>query len=173
MAGYGLCAGGIRPPRFRGTEKPAAAYGPVVQEGALSGVDRRWIDPLRSGFVENALKAAGEAYDRRLRLQRAGAGLAEVAAAVCQYFEIDASELTRPGRRAEVAQARGMIGYLSTRELSIPGIAVARRFNQDRSAVSRAAQRVGRNAELMRVARMILARFDSEKVNKEDVPLCP
>jgi len=54
------------------------------------------------------------------------------------------------------AQARGLIGYLATRELSIPGSEVARRFNQDRSAVSRAAQRVGNDAQLMRTARKIL-----------------
>jgi predicted regulator of amino acid metabolism with ACT domain len=58
-----------------------------------------------------------------------------------------------------------LIGYLATRELSIPGSAIARHFHQDRSAVSRAAQRVSQDAELMRVAERILKQFDLKQIN--------
>jgi hypothetical protein len=40
--------------------------------------------------------------------------------------------------------------------LSIPGSEVSRRFNQDRSTVSRAAQRAGEDAQLVIAARKIL-----------------
>ena len=39
---------------------------------------------------------------------------------------------------------------MAVRELSIPGSEVARRFKQDRSAVSRAAQRVENNEEFLK-----------------------
>jgi hypothetical protein len=55
-----------------------------------------------------------------------------------------------------------LIGYLATREFSIPGSEVARRLHQDRSAVSRAVQRVSQNAELMRTANKILIRCRSK-----------
>ena len=77
-------------------------------------------------------------------------------AAICRYLGVDAKELARPTRRIKVAQARGLIGYLASRELSIPGSEVSRRFNQDRSAVSRAAQRAGEDAQLVIAARKIL-----------------
>jgi len=48
-------------------------------------------------------------------------------------------DLAGPTRRPVIAQVRGLIGHIATREMSIPGSVVARRFKQDRSAVSRAA----------------------------------
>lgn len=133
------------------------------------------LNPLRAGIVKDvaaltdypftghsALKGAGETYDRRMQLQSAGLGLSEVIDAVCQNFGIDEMELTCLTKRSAVAQARGLIGYIATRELSIPGSMVARRFNQDRSAVSRAAQQVSQNAALLGIARRILQRFDSK-----------
>ena len=56
----------------------------------------------------------------------------------------------------EIAVTRELIGYLVSRELSIHASEVARRFNHDRSAVSRAAQRVGNDAELMPAAIKIM-----------------
>jgi chromosomal replication initiation ATPase DnaA len=124
------------------------------REGIRITSDERLLGS--SEFVETTLKRAGEEYDRRMRLQSAGMGLSEVIAAVCRHLGVDAKELTRPTRRTKVAQARGLIGYLVSRELSIPGSEVSRRFNQDRSAVSRVAQRVGEDAQLMITARKIL-----------------
>jgi chromosomal replication initiation ATPase DnaA len=76
--------------------------------------------------------------------------------AVCRYMGADAKDLIRPTRRAKVAQARGLISYLATQELSIPGCEVSRRFHQDLSSVSRAAQRVSEHGQLMLAARKIL-----------------
>jgi predicted regulator of amino acid metabolism with ACT domain len=55
-----------------------------------------------------------------------------------------------PTKQPRIAQARGVIGHMAARELSIPGSEVARRFKQDRSAVSRAAQRVENNEEFLK-----------------------
>jgi chromosomal replication initiation ATPase DnaA len=97
-----------------------------------------------------------------MRLQGAGIELSELVGAVCQYLGIDPRELPRLTRQAVVVQGRGLIGYLATREFSIPGSAIARHFHQDRSTVSRAAQRVSQDAELMRAAKKILKRLDSK-----------
>ena len=140
--------------------------GLVRSAGGWSAVKDAYRDGIRissderllgsSEFVESTLKRAGEEYDRRMRLQSAGMGLAEVIGAVCRYWGVEERELTRPTRRTKVAQARGLIGYLASRELSIPESEVARRFNQDRSAVSRAVQRVGNDAESMQAAIKIM-----------------
>jgi len=146
--------------------------GLIRSAGGWSAVKEAYRDGIRlasdervlgsSEFVESTLKGAGETYDRRMQLQSAGLGLSEVIDAVCRYFGIDEMELTCLTKRSAVAQARGLIGYIATRELSIPGSVVARRFNQDRSAVSRAAQQVSQNAALLGIARRILQRFDSK-----------
>jgi REP element-mobilizing transposase RayT len=109
-----------------------------------------------SEFVASTLKQAGEAYERRMRLLSASLGLPQVIGAVCRYLAIDDQDLARPTRKATVALARRLVAYLATRELSIPGSEVARRFNQDRSAVSRAARQAGSDSELMRTAAKIL-----------------
>jgi hypothetical protein len=109
-----------------------------------------------SEFVESTLKQAGEDYERRMLLQSAGLGLEELIGGVCRYFEIEEKELTAPTRRTAIAQVRGLIAHMATREMSIPGSAVARRLNQDRSSISRAAQRVANDAELIAAAATIM-----------------
>jgi putative transposase len=73
----------------------------AYREGIRLVSDERLLGS--SEFVESTLKGAGEAYDRRMRLQSAGMELSEVVGAVCRCLGIDASELTRPTRRAAVA----------------------------------------------------------------------
>jgi REP element-mobilizing transposase RayT len=132
----------------------------AYREGIRLASDERLLGS--SEFVENTLREAGEALDRRARLQRIGMGLPELVGAVCRWLGVDEMELTCATKRAAVAQARGLIGYLATREFSIPGSDVARRLHQDRSTVSRAVQRVSQNAELMRTATKILIRCRSK-----------
>jgi putative transposase len=115
-----------------------------------------------SEFVASTLKQAGEHYERRMRLQSAGIGLEELIGGVCRYFGIAEKELTRPTRRTAIAKVRGLIGLMATRELSIPGSVVARRFKQDRSAVSRAAQRVDNDPELTVAATSIMEQLKRE-----------
>lgn len=108
-----------------------------------------------SEFVETTLKGAGEAYDRKMRLLSSGIDLSAVITAVCRYFRIDEKELASATKRILVARARALIGYMATRELAISGSEVARRLNADRSAVSRAAQRVRNDPDSVTVARKI------------------
>ena len=55
-----------------------------------------------------------------------------------------------------VSNARALIGYIATRELSITGSEVSRRLNLDRSAISRAVQKVSHDMEAISTAGVIL-----------------
>ena len=109
-----------------------------------------------SEFVKTTLKRAGEAYDRRIKLQSAGIDLSAVIDAVCRYFGIDPKELISPTKRPKIARARAVIGHIATRDLSISGSEVARLLYVDRSAISRAVQRLRDDTELIAAAGKIL-----------------
>ena len=70
-------------------------------------------------------------------MQSAGIDLSAVIAAACRYLGIEEKELARPTRRVEIARSRALISYVDTQIMSISGSEVARRFNVDRSAISR------------------------------------
>jgi len=106
-------------------------------------------------FVEATLKNACELYERRMWLQSAGIDLSAVIAAACRYFGIEDKELVRPTIRVEIARTRALISYVSTQSLPISGSELARRFNVDRSAISRATQRVCRDPELLSATKTI------------------
>jgi REP element-mobilizing transposase RayT len=108
-----------------------------------------------SEFVETTLKGAGEAYERKMRILSAGIDLSAIITAVCRYFSIDEKEVAGPTKRILIARARALVSYMATRDLSISGSQVGRRLNLDRSAVSRAAQRVRNDTELTATARKI------------------
>ena len=120
-----------------------------------------------SEFVETTLKGAGEAYDRRMRLQSAGTDISAVIASVCRYYDTDEDELSGPTRRKKIARARAIIGHIATRDLSISGSEVARRLNVDRAAISRAAQRVRNDVALMAASSAILRLLKTEMSNIE------
>jgi len=89
-------------------------------------------------------------------MKTAGIDLTAVVGAVCRYLQVGEKELESTTRRLEIARARALVSLIATRELSIPGSEVALRFNIDRSAVSRAAYRVGNDAELTAAVKAIL-----------------
>ena len=109
-----------------------------------------------SDFVETTLERSQEALDRRTMLRSAGVDLSVLIAAVCRHYGIDETELGSRTRRTEIARARALIGYIATQELLVPGSELARRFNIDRSAVSRAVRRVANDPELIEAAKMVL-----------------
>jgi putative transposase len=115
-----------------------------------------------SEFVETVLRQSGEAYDRRMQIQSAGIDLSGVIAAVCRSFNLDEKELASPTKRLKIAHARALVSHIATRDLSISGSEVARRLNVDRSAVSRAVQRVGNDPDLIAAAKTILGVLESE-----------
>ena len=125
----------------------------AYRQGIRLASDERLLGS--SAFVERTLKAAGETYDRRMRLHSAGIDLSALIEAVCRHFGIEEKELSCPTKQVKIARARALIGYMATQDLSSSGSEVARRLNIDRSAVSRAVQRARHDAELMAAARLI------------------
>jgi chromosomal replication initiation ATPase DnaA len=100
-------------------------------------------------------------------MQSAGIDLSAVIAAACRYLAIEGKELARPNRRFEIARACALISYVATQSLPISGSKVARRFNVDRSAISRATPRVSQDPELPAATKTI--QRELEKINIE----CP
>jgi putative transposase len=125
----------------------------AYRQGIRLASDERLLGS--SKFVERTLKAAGEAYDRRMRRQSAGIDLSSMMGAVCRYLGVEEKELAGPSKQVKITQARALIGYMATQDLSISGSEVGRRLNIDRSAVSRAVQRARHDAQLMADANSI------------------
>ena len=74
---------------------------------------------------------------------------------VGRYLGIEEKKLARQKRHVEIARARALISFVATQNLSISGSEVASRFNVDRSAISRANQRVSRDPELLSATKTI------------------
>jgi REP element-mobilizing transposase RayT len=132
----------------------------AYRDGVRLASDERILGS--SEFVETALKHSGEMYERRMQLQSAGIDLSTLIAAVCRFLDIDAKELAGPTKRLEIARARALVSYSATRNLSISGSEVARRLNLDRSTVSRAAQRVSRDPDLIATTETIVGQLELE-----------
>ena len=92
-------------------------------------------------------------------MQSAGIDLSAVIAAECRYLGIEEKELTRSTRRVEIARARSLVSYVATQILSTSGSEVTRRFNADRSAISRANLRVIRDLGLLSTTKTIQRKF--------------
>ena len=88
-------------------------------------------------------------YKTFMRIQSAGIDLYAVIAAACRYFGIEEKELARLNKRVENAGARALITNAAKQILSISGSEVARRFNVDPSAISRATIRVSQDPEML------------------------
>jgi hypothetical protein len=74
-------------------------------------------------------------------------------------------ELALPTRRVVIARARALISYVATQNLPISESEVARRFNVDRSAISRATLRVSRDPELPAASKTMQREPKLEKFN--------
>ena len=96
-------------------------------------------------------------------MQSAGIDLSAVIAAACRYLGIEEKELARLTIRVEIARARSLFSYVAVQILPISGSEVARRFNVDRSATSRAALRVSRDPELPAATKTIQRGLEFEK----------
>ena len=149
----------------KGSRHELTGGGLIRSAGGWRAVKEAYRDGIRlasderilgsSEFVEATLKNAGELYEHRMRMQSAGIDLSAVIAAACCYLGIEEKELARPTRRVEIARARALISYVATQSLSISGSEVARRFNVDRSAISRATLRVSRDPEMLSATKTI------------------
>ncbi len=90
-----------------------------------------------------------------MRSERAGLGLSGLITTGCRCFRTEHEELLSGAKSRKVAQARAVISHIATRDLSISGSEVARRFQVDRSAVSRAVRRVENDPDLREAAGLI------------------
>ena len=97
-----------------------------------------------------------------MRLQSVGIDLTALIAAVCRWLDIDDKELAGATKCLEIARARALVSYTATRNLSICGSEVAQRLNVDPSTVSRAAQRVSRDPDLIATTKTILGPLELE-----------
>ena len=96
-------------------------------------------------------------------MQSTGIDLSAVIAAACRNLGIEEKELARPTGHVEIARARALISNVCTQMLTISGSEVARRFYVDRSAISRATQRVIRDTELPAATKTIQRKPELEK----------
>ena len=98
---------------------------------------------------------------RWMQIQFDGIDLSALNAAVYRCLNIEDKGLSSPKKHPTIARARTLISYVATL-FSISGTEVARRFNVDRSAISRATQRVSRGPELPAATKTIQREFELE-----------
>jgi len=105
-------------------------------------------------------------------MQSAGIDLSAVMAAACRYLDIEEKELLRPTKCFEIARARAPINYVYMQILSISESEVARRFNVDRSTISRATLRASRDPEQPAAIKTIQKELELEtNQHRNSVPL--
>ena len=97
-----------------------------------------------------------------MQIQFDGFDLSALNAAVYRCLNIEDKGLSSPKKHPTIARARTLISYVFTQILSIYGAELARRFNVDRSAISRATQRVSRDPELPAATKMIQRELELE-----------
>ena len=138
----------------------------------IRGFERKAIfkdDTDREDFIERLSRLLQEMDADAIGRYRS---LSAAIAAACRYLGIEEKELARPTRRVEIARARALISYVAMQILSISGSEVARRFNVDRSAISRATQRVSRDPELPAAIKTIQKELELEtNQHRYNVPL--
>ena len=83
-----------------------------------------------------------------MQIQFDGIDLSALNAAVYRCLNIEDKGLSSPKKHPTIARARALISFVATQNLSISVSEVARWFNVDRSAISRATQRISRDPEL-------------------------
>jgi len=116
-----------------------AAVKALRSEGARMKSDERI---LGSGeFVENALKLANEAYERRTRLRMQGITLEKLVKKIAHYHKLDPAELSTNSKATTISRARAVLCYLCVREFGYSCVEVARRINVSPSTVSKAVAR--------------------------------
>ena len=97
---------------------------------------------LGSGeFVENALKLANEAFERRTHLGMQGITLVMLIKKVADYHKVDPVDLSTNSKVAQVSKARAVLYFLCVREFGYSGAEMARRLNVSPSTVSKAVAR--------------------------------
>ena len=94
-----------------------------------------------SGFVDEALKSAGETIERKEALKREGWNIERLAERVSDLFSLEKGELKRRGRRNTVSMAKSVFCYWGSKELGLQGTTISKFLEISQPAVSQNIQR--------------------------------
>jgi REP element-mobilizing transposase RayT len=92
-------------------------------------------------FVEQTLKAANEALERKSALRAQGIGLDEIARRVASLLGMDTAEVWALGRRHHIVKARSLLCYWAVRELGTSMASLSKMLNISIPAVSKSVVR--------------------------------
>jgi len=92
-------------------------------------------------FVEQTLKAANEAMERKSALHAPGIGLDEIANRVASLLSIDSAEVWASGRYRHIVKARSLLCYWAVRELGTSMAMLSKKLNISIAAVSKSVVR--------------------------------
>jgi len=94
-----------------------------------------------SDFVEAVLKNDDLSISPKTHWQNKGWDLAKLVTKVCQYTEINVSELRQKGRQNKVSTAKSLICYWGTQVLGISSTEIATYLSMSQPAVSKSSKR--------------------------------
>jgi putative transposase len=111
----------------------------VRQENKYQKGDERILGD--GDFVEQTLKAANEAMERKYMLQAQGIDLDKIANRVANLLEIDTAEVWATGRYRHIVQARSLFCYWAVRELGTSMTFLSKKLNISIPAVGKSVVR--------------------------------
>ena len=94
-----------------------------------------------SDFVERMLKEDRLQLDQKTYWHQNGWDLDKLTKLVCEYFEIDTSQLQLKGRANNLSVAKGIISYWGTQKLGLSSTEIAKFLKISQPAVSKASKR--------------------------------
>ena len=94
-----------------------------------------------SDFVERALQKDDLKLNKKTSLQQDGWDLEKLVKTVCDYFEIEQTDLTRKGRQNTVSIVKSLICYWGTQVLGLSSTDIATYLGISQPAISKAGKR--------------------------------
>ena len=92
-------------------------------------------------FVERILKQDTLQLEEQARLKQAGWTLERLIDYICEYFDVECSQLVNRGRVNQLSLARALICYWGNEYLGIPSTQIAVRLKMSQQAASKALKR--------------------------------
>ncbi|MEJ2221482.1 MAG: transposase [Desulfobacterales bacterium] len=92
-------------------------------------------------FVEQTLKAANEAMERKSALRAQGIDIDEIANRVASLLDIDLTEVWASGRYRHIVKARSLLCYWAVRDLGTSMASLSKKLNISIPAVSKSVVR--------------------------------
>ena len=101
--------------------------------------------------MEEVLKSANEAYERKTKIQAQGIGLSQLIDKVAARLEVNSELILSASRQRRVAMTRSIICCLAVDQLMLSNTFVAGRLNLTPSAVSKLVSRGRLEAETRKI----------------------